>query len=535
MKIIWVVVLLVVLVFTPSCFAQNEPHHHDATEKLGTVSFPISCASPMQAQFERGMALLYSFEYETASDQFQEIQKKDPACAMAYWGQAMTFYHQLWDRPSKADLQRGADLLAKARSLNPPTAREREYIQALSVFYSDTAKLDHEKRAQAYTEAMHVVCVRNPQDREAAVLYALSLLASAPERDPDLTNAKAAVAILNNLYDEQPDHPGIAHYIIHSCDNPSMASLALPAARKYAGIAPASAHAVHMPSHIFARLGLWQDDINSNLAAIQIADQMSTMHIHVMHHKMHSMDFLEYAYLQIGDDAHAKAEVEAFAAIPESAADPQFIDYFELHKAIAPAMYAIERRQWKEALNQQPAPNTPPHVQLVAYWSRAIAAGHLRDSAAAQDALKHGDQLIEATRKGDKPYLADSLKDTHDVMQAWADYASGKTAEAVALLRSVADTEDKVGKGETDLPVREMLADMLLEMQKPNEALVEYETSLRTDPNRFNGLYGAAQAAEQAHQKEKAAAYFAQLLKNCNGTISDRPELSQAKTLLAAE
>ena len=198
-------------------------------------------------------------------------------------------------------------------------------------------------------------------------------------------------------------------------------------------------------------------------------------------------------------------------------------------------MYAIERRQWKEALNQQPAANTPPHVQLIAYWSRAVAAGHLHDAAAAQDALKHGDELIEATRKGDKPYLAASLKDTRDVMQAWADYASGKTAEAVTRLRSVADTEDKIGKGETDLPVREMLADMLMEMRKPQEALVEYETSLRTDPNRFNGLYGAAQAAEMTHQKDKAAAYYAQLLKNCNGTMSDRPELAQAKTLLAAK
>ena len=536
MKNICAGLFITALILSPSCFAQNEPHHHhDAAEKFGTVTFPTSCAPASQAQFERGMALLYSFEYETASNQFQEIEAKDPACAMAYWGQAMSLYHQLWDRPSKADLQRGAELLAEASALKTPTVRERDYIQALTVFYTDTDKIDHEKRAETYAKAMNGVHQRNPQDREAAVLYALALLASAPERDPDLVNPKAAVAILNKLYDEQPDHPGIAHYIIHSCDNPSMASLALPAARKYAGIAPASAHAVHMPSHIFARLGLWQDDINSNLAAIQIADQMAAMHVHVMHHKMHSMDFLEYAYLQIGDDARAKAEVDAFAALPDTAADPQFTDYFQLRKAMAPAMYAIERRQWKEALNQQPATDTPPHVQLIAYWSRSIAAGHLRDAAAAQDALKHGDELIEATRKGDKPYLAVSLKDTHDVMQAWADYASGKTAEALALLRSVADTEDKVGKGETDLPVREMLADMLLEMQKPKEALIEYETSLRTDPNRFNGLYGAAQAAEMTKQKEKAAAYYSQLLKNCNGTMSDRPELAQAKILLAAK
>src|SRR6266478_1351376 len=529
--------ILVILVFalSSSCFAQNEAHHHDVGEKLGAVSFPTSCVQAAHAQFERGVALLHSFEYEQASKQFQEIEKNDPHCAMAYWGQAMSLYHQLWERPSKDNLKLGGELLAKARALNPATAREGDYVQALTIFFTDTDKLDHRRRAEAYAKAMQGVYQRHPQDREAAVFYALSLLASGSDDDPALTNAKAAVAILDKLFEEQPNHPGIAHYIIHSCDNPAMASLALPAARKYAGIAPASPHAVHMPSHIFARLGLWQDDINSNLAAIKIADQMATMHIHVMHHKMHSMDFLEYAYLQIGDDARAKGVVDAFAAIPDGTADPQFKDYFQFHKAMAPAMYAIERRQWKEALNQQPATNTPPHVQLIAYWSRAIAAGHLRDANTAQDALKHGDQLIEATRKGDQPYLADSLKDTHDVMQAWADYASGKTAEAVTLLRSVADTEDKVGKGETDLPVREMLADMLLDMQKPREALVEYETSLRTDPNRFNGLYGAAQAAEMTQQKEKAAAYYAQLLKNCDGIRSDRPELAQAKTLLAAK
>ncbi len=535
MKNTFVIALLAVSALCSPCRAQEEHHHHDADEKLGTVSFPISCAAATQIQFERGVALLYSFEYESASNQFREIEKKDPNCAMLYWGQAMSLYHQLWERPSKADLQLGAELLAKARALNPPTPRESDYIQALTVFYSDTAKLTHEQRAEAYAKAMSGVYQRNPQDREAAVFYALSLLASEPARDPDLTNAKAAVAILNKLYDEEPDHPGIAHYIIHSCDNPSMASLALPAARKYATIAPASAHAVHMPSHIFARLGLWQDDINSNLAAIKIADQMSSMHMHVMHHKIHSLDFLEYAYLQIGDDASAKSTAEAIAAFPQSAADPEFEDYLQVRKAMAPAMYALERRQWKEALSLQPLPNTPPYVQIVTYWAHAIAAGHLHDTAAADDAMKHYDELLEATRKTDKSYIADSLKEEHDLVQAWADYASGNTTEATRLLRSVADTQDKVGKGETALPAREMLADMLLEMKRPQEALSEYETSLRTDPNRFNGLYGAAQAAKLTNQNEKASAYYAQLLKNCDGVHSDRPELSQAKTLLASK
>jgi hypothetical protein len=534
MKIARASLFVAVLAFASSSFAQNSTHHHDAGEKLGTVSFPISCAPDTQAQFERGVALLYSFEYETAANQFQEIAKKDSTCAVVYWGQAMSLYHQLWDRPPKADLKRGAEFLAKAIALHPPTGRERDYIQALTVFYSNTDKLDHEKRAGAYAKAMSGVYQRNPNDREAAVFYALSLLGSGPDHDANHTNAKLAVGILTKLFDQQPDHPGIAHYIIHACDNPEMASLALPAARKYASIAPASPHAVHMPSHIFARLGLWQDDIDSNLAAIEAADKMATMHLHVLHHKVHSMDFLEYAYLQIGDNASAKAQIDALVSIQEADADPEFKDYFEVQLARAPATYAIERRQWKEALNLQPLSNAPPYVQLITYWGRTIAAGHLHDSAAAQNALKHYDELLDATRKGSKPYIVDDLKGEHNIVQAWAKYASGEKAEAVSLLRSVADMLDKVGKRETEMPAREMLADMLLEMNHPQEALTEYETSLRTDPNRFNGLYGAAQAAELTQQKEKAAGYYAQLLKNCDGIHSDRPELAQAKTLLAA-
>jgi tetratricopeptide (TPR) repeat protein len=513
--------------------AQEPQHHHDADEKLGTVSFSTSCAPAVQSQFERGVALLHSFEYEVADAQFEEVAKKDPRCAMAYWGQAMTLYHELWNRPSKADLTQGAELLAKARSLKPPTARERDYVLALSVFYSDTDKLDHNQRADAYAEAMQGVHERNLNDQEAAIFYALSLLASGPDRDPNLIHAKAAVAILNKLYDEQPNHPGIAHYIIHSCDNPAMASLALPAARKYASIAPSSPHAVHMPSHIFARLGLWQDDINSNLAAIRVADSMAAHH-HVMHHKVHSMDFLEYAYMQIGDDASAKATIEQIAAIRLEQVDPEFENYLLRRQAEGPAKYALERRQWKEALGLQPSAGAPPDVQLVTYWGRAVAAGHLHDAVAAQDALKHYDELLEATRKGPRPYIVDGLKNEHQLVQAWAAYATGNSLDAVRLLRAVADDQDNVGKGETELPAREMLADMLLDLQRPQEALTEYEISLRTDPSRFNGLYGAAQAATQVQQKEKAGSYYAQLLKNCEGIRSDRPELAQAKTLLAS-
>ena len=513
--------------------AQQPQHHHDADEKVGAVSFPTSCSPAVQSQFERGVALLHSFEYEVAHARFEEVAKKDPRCAMAYWGQAMTLYHQLWNRPSTADLTQGAELLAKARSFEPPTARERDYILALSVFYSDTDKLDHNQRADAYAKAMQGVHERNPNDNEAAIFYALSLLASGPDRDPNLTNAKAAVAILNKLYDQQPNHPGIAHYIIHSCDNPAMALLALPAARKYASIAPSSPHAVHMPSHIFARLGLWQDDITSNLAAIRVADSMAAHH-HVMHHKVHSMDFLEYAYMQIGDDASAKATIEQIAAIRPEQMDPEFENYLLVRQAEGSAKYALERRQWNEALDLQPIAGAPPDVQLVTYWARAVAAGHLHNAVAAQDALKHYDELLEAIGKGPRSYIVDGLNNEHQLVQAWAAYAAGTSDDAVRLLRAVADNQDKVGKAETELPAREMLADMLLDLQRPQEALAEYEISLRTDPNRFNGLFGAARAATQVQQKKKAGAYYTQLLKNCEGIRSDRPELAQAKTLLVS-
>src|SRR6267154_97094 len=347
MKIIFPVVILAAALCVPSVLADDQ-HHHDGAEKTGSVSFPVSCSPAAQRSFLQGVALLYSFEYEEAEQEFANASRVDAKCAMAYWGQAMTLYHQLWDQPSKANLQRGAEWLAKARKLKAPTARERDYIQALSLFYADTDKLDHNQRAEAYAKAMHGVYERNPQDREAGVFYALSLLGSAPDRDRNLTNAKAAVAVLNKLFEEQPTHPGVAHYIIHSCDNPAMASLALVAARKYASIAPASAHAVHMPSHIFARLGLWQDDIQSNLKAIEIANQMAGMHLHVLHHKIHSLDFLTYAYLQIGDNASAKAQLDEITAVKRSDIDAEFLDYAETAQASFAATYAIERRQWKD-------------------------------------------------------------------------------------------------------------------------------------------------------------------------------------------
>ncbi len=514
----------------------DDGHSHMAPgEKLGSVSFPISCAAAVQKPFERGVALMHSFEYESAENQFKEVAKQDPGCAMAYWGQALSLYHQLWSRPTKADLKRGNDLLSHAQELNPKTARESEYVSALAAFYRDAEKIDHRDRANAYAAAMEGVYKHNPKDREAAVFYALSLLGSGPDEDPTLANHKKAVAILNQLFEQDPGHPGIAHYIIHSCDNPQMASLGLAAARKYASIAPSSAHAVHMPSHIFARLGLWQDDIQSNEAALRAAEKMGSMHLHVMHHKMHSLDFLESAYLQIGDNRKAKAQWDELQTVRKQDVEEEFQDYYDAMSAGFAARYALERRQWQEALALQPPQGARPFVQALTFWAHAVAAGHLRDVAAAQSAVDQFNAMLEATKKSDKAHEAKYMANNHDETQAWLAFAQGKNDDAVRLLRAVADKQDKVGKGETETPAREMLADMLMEMDRAQDALLEYEVALKTDPNRFNGLYGAAQAAEKSQQKQKAAGFYAQLIKNCEGSNSDRMELAKAKTLVATK
>ena len=524
---------LALFVFPVWLAADDEHHHPEPGEKLGTVSFPTSCAAKQQKPFERGVALLHSFVYEEASQQFQQIAQQDPHCAIAYWGQALSLYHQLWSRPTKADMNQGWELIQKAQRAKAKTKREQRYINALAVFYKP-GDLDHERRADGYAAAMKHVYEAYPQDHEAAVFYALSLLSSGSE-ETGIENEKQAIAILNKLFALEPDHPGVAHYLIHACDNPNFAQQGLAAARVYASIAPSSPHALHMPSHIFARLGLWQDDIQSNLAAIAAAQKISPNFHHEMHHRIHSMDFLEYAYLQIGDDAKAKALVDEVAAIKRDDVEPEFISYLDRMLADFPAHYALERRQWKDAMALQPPANIKPYNEAITYWARAIAAGHLHDAAAAGKAVEQYDAMVEATKKSDKPYYVDGMKTDTDESHAWLAFAEGKNDQALSLLRGVAEKEDKFGKAEIALPAREMLADMLLEMGRPQDALAEYEKSMHTDPNRFNGLYGAARAAEMTNQHEKAAGYYAQLLKNCdNGVHSDRPELARAKELLAA-
>jgi tetratricopeptide (TPR) repeat protein len=512
-------------------------HHHDATEQLGKVSFPISCAPASQKAFERGVSLLHSFGYEEAEEQFSEIAQKDPACAMAHWGIAMSLFHQIWERPQESTLKRGQQEMEKAQKIGAKTERERGYISALAVFYRDDATADYLKRAAAYSDAMGKLYQQYPTDLEAGAFYALSLLASESPDDTSHTAARKAVAVLNPLFQQQPDHPGLAHYIIHSCDSPQMAPLALEAARRYADIAPSSVHAVHMPSHIFARLGLWQEDIQANLKSVALAHKSGAMYMHG--HELHALHFLLYAYLQTGQDEAAKQVVEQSKQIlaeSTSGDDTGMLEYYGFAAAHFPALYHLEMRHWTDAASLQPAANAPPHLQMITYWARTIAAAHLGDVDATRRNAQKFDELEEATRKSKYAYVLDGPNSSHGEVHAWLAFAEKKNDEALHQMRQVADTQDKVGKAEVDVPAREMLADMLLELNQPEQALSEYEKSMKIDPNRFNGLAGAARAAELAHQPAKANSYYAQLLKNCNeGKQSDRPELGRAKIVLAKD
>jgi len=518
------------LFFSWPILAQEEHHHTEPLEKIGKVSFPISCNPSVQEEFERGLALLHSFWYEEALKSFREVIDQDPHCAIAYWGQAMSIYRPLWNRPTASDLQNGRKLIQAAQTIDGNSQRERDYIDSLAVFYNDDNR-DYKQRSADYCRAMQRLFNRYPEDREAAVFYALSLLGSQPDNDSKLENPKRAIAILTELFKEAPDHPGVAHYLIHAADNPHLAALGLVAARRYAQIAPASPHALHMPSHIFARLGLWQEDIQSNLASIAAARQPSGMHVGA-EHQIHAMDFLEYAYLQIGENNNAKAILDRLATIREDDVDPGLDGYLGRMRAHLPAMYALETHQWKEALALQPSAGAEPSSQAITYWARAVAAGHLRDVLAARAAVQQYDAIVEIVRKSSRAYQADYMSTNGREAHAWLVFAEGKNEEALSLLRSVADKQDAEGKGEVELPAREMLGDMLLEMSRLWEALTEYEKSLETDPNRFNGLYGAARSAELLERPRIAAAYYAKLLKNCE-VSSQRSELSHAQELLA--
>jgi hypothetical protein len=494
----------------------------------------------VQKPFARGVALLHSFWYEEAEKEFVQIAKDDPNCAMAHWGIAMSIWHQLWDQPEEKIIARGQEEVNAARKLEQKaTPRENAYIAAIAAFYtdsqqSDSQKLDHEARAKAYSEAMKKVYESYPDDHEAAAFYALSLLASGPHDDATFANRKAAAAILEKLFASEPDHPGVAHYLIHAYDKPQLAQLGIPAARRYAQVAPAAPHALHMPSHIFARVGLWQDDIKSNLASVAATRKTAAMGMGGEGHQFHAMDFLFYAYLQSGREADARALMDEVNAMPEM--HDMYGVGFDPHLATEAnfaALYPLEMRDWAAAASLTPVAVPGTAEDSTGYWAKAIGAAHLHQP----EEVKKDVAAIEAIHQKfvseKKKDFAEGTENDLKQAQAWLAFAEGKYDDAVETLRPMADKEDALGDEPQGIPTREMIAEILLEAKRPQQALAEYQTDLKYNPNRFNGLYGAARAAEAAGKQSEANEYYALLLKDCDGSNSSRPELNRARKLLA--
>jgi tetratricopeptide (TPR) repeat protein len=513
----------------------DEGHHHEdlTTEQLGTVHFPVSCAATVQKPFERGVALLHSFWYEEAEKEFQDVAKNDPQCAMAHWGIAMSIWHQLWNHPDATTVQRGQAEVKGAKSLHPKTNRERDYIAAINAFYGGK-KRDYQDRASAYTAAMQTAYQRYPDDREAAAFYALSLLASEPDNDTTFANRKQAAAVLEKLFAVEPDHPGVAHYLIHSYDKPQLAELGLPAARRYAQIAPAAPHALHMPSHIFARLGLWQDDIDSNLASVAATRKAAAMNMGGEGHQFHAMDFLDYAYLQSGREADAQRVTDEVKAMAEKN-DMYGMDFDPRTDALVTftARYVLEMHHWADAASLALVPGAEIGDNSVTYWARAIGAARTGNVADARKDVAEIEAIHATLVQKKKKYFAAAVEQDRQEAAAWVAHAEGNNDEAIKALRTVAEKEGAEGDEPLAIPAREMLADMMLDMNQPEQALAEYEADLKFNPNRFNGLYGAARAAEMAGKTDKSNTYYSQLVKVCAGSDSDRPELSHAKALLA--
>ncbi len=507
-----------------------------AENQFGTISFSASIPGDLREDFNTGVALLHSFEYDEAEKTFANIIKKNPDIPIAYWGVAMANFHPLWASPTPAELKKGSQAAKRAQLLDKKTKREADYINAIAKFYEDTAHLSHKERVINFEKAMEGVYLNYRDDKEASVFYALALNAAADPTDKAYSRQKKAFAILNEIFQRNPLHPGIAHYIIHNYDYPELAALALPAARKYASIAPASSHAQHMPSHIFTRLGLWDEVIQSNKVAASSAKcyaEQAKMKGH-WDEELHALDYLLYGHLQKGEDDLAQEQIAYLKTIKEVYPVSSKVLYAF---AAMPARYYLERKLWSEAA----AMETPTHLpwekfswqKAIIHFTRALGFVHLGKTDQAKTELEDLKSLHQVLVK-----QKNSLREAAQVevqinaAAAWIEHQAGNNAKALALMNTAADMEDATEKhpvtpGEV-IPARELLADMLLKMNQPEAAFKNYKEVLRTHTNRFNALYGAAVAAKQIGYNEEAKTYFNKLV--AVATDSKRKELKEAKS-----
>jgi hypothetical protein len=475
-----------------SSAVSQETHSHPPPEKLGTVAFSTSCAPIVEHDFERAVALLHSFAYAASENAFREITLADPTCAMAHWGIAMSFYHQLWSPPDPAQVLKGGAELDLALQLRGQTPREKQFIAAAAAYYRDSARLPHEARALAYEKAMGEVARTNPKDTEAQAFYALSLIATAPPDDRMHLNQKRAVALLEPIFRDQPDHPGAAHYLIHASDSAELALNGLAAARAYSKIAPSAPHALHMPSHIFTRLGLWEDSIASNQLARTAAHGQGDPG-----EELHAMDYLTYAYLQLGRDADAEQVVASLPAMSGLSGSDFKVGYAA---TVMPVRLAIERHEWSDAARLQPLPKSAPHVAAIVYWARAVAASRAGRPQSAADDIASIESCRRQLQGAGNTYWESQVRILREEAQAWRLAATLHAEDALLLLRQAADEEDAVEKLPLTpgpvVPAREQLGEMLLALHRPKEALLEFRAALAIAPGRRGSLTGAARSAD---------------------------------------
>jgi hypothetical protein len=511
---------------------------------FGEVSFSLSCRYDLRETFDLGLTLIHSFEYAEAEKAFVSILDKDSECLMAYWGAAMSILnHPLSFKQNPKSLKRGEELLKVANTLTPNNEKEKDYIDAVSIYFKDWQNLDTQTRKLNYESKMEELYTKYPDDVETAVFYSLSMLASADLNDKTYSKQKKSGKILENLFEKYPNHPGIAHYIIHNYDSPELAHMALTTARKYAVIAPSSAHAQHMPSHIFTRLGLWNESIKSNIdsadSAVCYAESVNPNANWVS--EIHALDYLVYAYLQLGDNAKAQAEMNKMKNIKEVFPADHFASAYAL--IAVPSRLAIENKNW-ELATQLELPKTKldwdkahwPKAML--HFSRALGFSNIGNSTGAEKELKSLIILREKLNEAKKTYESGQVTIQIEAVRGWIEYSKGNSNKAIEYMKLASNLESKTSKAAVTpgeiIPANELLADLYLALNKPRQALESYEQNLKGHPYRFNGIYGAAKAAEKLNDIRLAVYYFDQLVKLSKDTNSSRPEISEAKEFLAS-
>jgi len=499
-------------------FAQPATGQEETDQRLGTVHFPTSCSEVAQRRFDRGMRYQHSFATRAAGEIFSDVLKADPDCGIAYWGIALSLLDNPYGRPSNEKLALGLTAIENGKKVGAKSQRERDYIDALAAYYHDYQKTPYDMRVQAYLKTMESLATRYSDDDEAQIVYALALSLAASPNDKTYANQLKGAAILETIFKRQPRHPGVAHYLIHLYDAPSIAERGLDAARRYSEIAPAVAHAQHMPSHIFTRVGAWKESVASNLAAVRVGRSDT-----------HAMDYLVYAYLQLAEDRKAKEVIDQIIAAGG--------DFNAYALAASPARYMLERNDWMGAAALQVHPSRFAVAQAVTHFARALGEARTGNPEAAKSDVASLAALRDQLTAVNDPYWAEQVDIQRRVGTAWFLYAEGKYEDALRAMSAAADAEDNTEKHVTTpgslRPARELYGVMLLERGMAGEALAAFEAALTKEPNRYNGFSGAAQAAERLGDKTKAKAYYKKLTALAETADIGRPDLAAARKFLA--